>query len=130
VAAQMLDLAPYRAVSDRPPIRRDLSLAVADERTPEELGDRVRAALGERAAQVEAVEVLAETPGAMLPPAAAERLGLRPRQKNVLVRLTLRDLARTLTHEEANELRDIVYAALHEGAAWQWARGSGRALGG
>jgi phenylalanyl-tRNA synthetase alpha chain len=121
VAAQMLDLAPYRPVSDQPPIRRDLSLAVAGDATAEELGDRVRTALGEHADRVEAVEVVAETPGAALPAAAAARLGLRPGQKNVLVRLTIRDLTRTLTHAEANALRDRVYAALHEGAVWTWA---------
>ena len=121
IASQMLDLAPYRPVSDQPPIRRDLSIAVADGVTPEELGDRVRSALGERAAQVEAVVVLSETPGSVLPPAAAARLGLQPGQKNVLVRLTLRDLTRTLTHAEANELRDLAYGALHEGTVWTWA---------
>ena len=89
--------------------------------TPEELGDRVRSALGERAAQVEAVEVLSETPGSALPRAAAERLGLLPGQKNALVRLTIRDLTRTLTHAEANELRDAAYAALHQGTVWTWA---------
>jgi len=124
VAAQMLGLAPYRPVSNMPPIRRDLSLAVADERTPEELGDRVRSALGPRAAQVEAVEVLSETSGAALPPAATARLGLRSEQKNVLVRLTIRDLERTLTDAEANELRDAVYSALHEGTVWTWAAGT------
>lgn len=121
VAEQMLDLALYRAVSDQPPIRRDLSLAVDDGRTQEELGDRVRAALGPRAEQIEAVEVLSETPGSALPDVAAARLGLRPGQKNVLVRLTIRDLERTLTHAEANELRDAVYVALHEGSVWTWA---------
>ena len=94
---------------------------MAADLTAEELGDRVRAALGERAAQVEAVEVVSETPGAALPPAAVARLGLQPGQKNVLARLTIRDLTRTLTHDEANELRDAVYAALHEGTVWSWA---------
>ena len=123
VAAQMLDLAPYRPVSTRPPIRRDLSLAVAADLTAEELGDRVRSALGaSRSAQLEAVELLSETPGSALPAAAAARLGLRPGQKNVLVRLTIRDLSRTLTDDEANALRDAVYAALHEGSVWTWAQ--------
>jgi len=122
VASQMLDLEPYRPVSTRPPVRRDLSLAVSAELTAEELGDRVRSALGDaRAAQVEAIELLSETPGPALPPAAAARLGLRPGQKNVLVRLTIRDLSRTLTQREANELRDAVYAALHEGTVYVWA---------
>jgi len=40
-------------------------------------------------------------------------------------RLVIRDLARTLTSAEANELRDAVYAALHEGTAWLWAGENG-----
>jgi phenylalanyl-tRNA synthetase alpha chain len=121
IAAQMLDLEPYRPVSSQPPVRRDLSVAVDAARTPEELGDRVRQALGSRAESLEAVEVVSETPYADLPPQARERIGIAPGQKNVLVRLVIRDLVRTLTSAEANELRDAVYAALHEGSAWQWA---------
>ena len=115
VVAQLGDLERYRPVSAQPPMRRDLSVAVAANATPEELGDRVRGALGARAAAVEAVEIVAETPGAELPPQAAERLGLRPPQKNVLLRVVLRHPTRTLTDEEANRLRDDVYAAVHEG---------------
>jgi phenylalanyl-tRNA synthetase alpha chain len=122
VARQMLDLTPYRVVSNKPAIRRDLSLAVDESRTPEELGDRVRSALGDRVDQLEAVEVVSETPGAALSTLAAARLGLRAGQKNVLVRLVMRDLQRTLTHDEANEIRDLVYAALHEGTIWTFTR--------
>ena len=122
VAAQMLDVTPYRPVSNQPAIRRDLSLAVDESRTLEELGDRVRSALGVRAEQLEAVEVVSETPRSVLPQSAAARLGLTTGQKNVLVRLTIRDLQRTLTHDEANEIRDLVYAALHEGTVWTLAR--------
>jgi len=121
VAQQLRDLEPYRPVSSQPPVRRDLSVAVGADTTAEELGDRVRAALGDRAAAVEAVEVAAETPGEALPPQAAERLGLLPLQKNVLLRVVLRHPTRTLTDEEANRLRDDIYAAVHEGTAWTWA---------
>jgi phenylalanyl-tRNA synthetase alpha chain len=117
----MLDLSPYRAVSSMPPVRRDLSIVVNHATTAEELGDRVRAALGDRAEAIEAVEVMAETPYAQLPLAARVRLRLAPAQKNVLLRVVLRDLVRTLTHAEANELRDAVYAAVHEGIAMEWA---------
>ena len=123
VAAQMLDLSPYRAVSQMPPVRRDLSIAVDEGDTAEELGDRVRTALGPRAPAVEAVEVVGETPASALPAAAAARLGIAPDQKNVLLRVVLRDLERTLTHEEANDLRDAIYAALHRGTVWHWASG-------
>jgi phenylalanyl-tRNA synthetase alpha chain len=121
IAMQMLDLAPYRPVSSQPAIQRDLSIAIAVEARPEEIGDRVRRALGDRAASVESIEVLAETPCSALPPAARARLGIGPEQKNVLLKLVIRDLERTLTSAEANRLRDDVYAALHEGTAYAWA---------
>jgi phenylalanyl-tRNA synthetase alpha chain len=116
VASQMQDLSLYRPVSNRPAITRDLSLAVAEDDDVELLGDRVRDALGDQSDCVEAVEVLSETPGAELTEVAAERLGLQPGQKNVLVRVVLRHAERTLTREEANQVRERVFRALHAGA--------------
>jgi phenylalanyl-tRNA synthetase alpha chain len=121
VAAQMLDLSRYRPVSTQPPVRRDLSLAVRVTVDAEELGDRVRSALGERSNTVEAITVLSDTPRDELPPQAAARIGLQPDQKNLLVRVVLRHPTRTLSDGEANELRDVIYAALHEGNVHQWA---------
>jgi phenylalanyl-tRNA synthetase alpha chain len=121
VASQMLNLAGYRAVSDLPSIRRDLSVAVPEPEAAEDLGDRVREALGEEADLIEEVAVLSETRYEALPPAAVERLGLVPGQKNVLVRLVIRPFHRTLSDSEANRIRNRVYAALHRGTAEQWA---------
>ncbi|WP_437810961.1 PheS-related mystery ligase SrmL [Sorangium sp. So ce1078] len=121
IARQMLDLAPYRPVSSQPPVRRDLSIATRLDTTAEELGDLVRAALGDRAPSVELVQVVSETPHEALPPAAVQRLGSAPGQKNVLLRVVIRDVERTLTHEEANALRDAIFAALHEGRVHHWA---------
>ena len=115
IAGQMGDLALYRSVSNRPAITRDLSIAVPDDDAAEELGERVRTALGERADAVETVAIVSETPGVDLPELARARIGLQPGQKNVLVRVVLRHPSRTLTREEANELRDDVYDALHCG---------------
>ena len=117
----MTDLTPYRPVSAQPAICRDLSLAVTAGTMPEELGDRVRETLGARADYVEAVEVLSETPATSLPPGPAARLGISPAQKNVLLRVLLRHPTRTLTREEANILRDEIYAALHAGSVKTWA---------
>jgi phenylalanyl-tRNA synthetase alpha chain len=121
IQAQMLDLEPYRAVSAQPPICRDLSVAVAEEANAEELGDRVRSTLAAASGSIESVEVLSETSYLELSLAARRRLGIAPRQKNVLLRLVIRDLERTLTSAEANELRDAVYAVLHEGSVRTWA---------
>jgi phenylalanyl-tRNA synthetase alpha chain len=121
VVAQMLDLGPYRAVSNLPAVVRDLSVAVGSEDKVEDLGDRVRDALGTDAAAVEEVSVLSETAYDTLPPSAIARMGMAPSQKNVLVRVALRHLERTLTDAEANSLRDRVYAALHRGDRQEWA---------
>jgi phenylalanyl-tRNA synthetase alpha chain len=121
VVSQMRDLEPYRPVSSMPAVRRDLSVAVGVQVSAEELGDRVRAALGPAVDAVEAVALLSETPLGALPAEAAARLGIREGQKNVLVRVVLRHPTRTLTAGEANQLRDRVYAAIHEGSAHQWA---------
>lgn len=123
VARQMLDLEPYRPVSVMPAVRRDLSLAVDAATTPEELGDRVRRALGEDADVIESIEVLAETPHDALPAVAVRRMGLSPGQKNALVCVVLRALDRSLSHAECNILRDRIYRAVHQGARHEWASG-------
>lgn len=123
LSEQMLDLSPYREVSSMPPIRRDLSIAVAEEMTEEELGDRVRGCLGSEASAVEIVEILSETAYSELPLLARERLGIEAGQKNILLRVVIRSLDRTLTDTEGNLLRDRIYAALHEGTVKTWASG-------
>lgn len=129
VAEQMLTLERYRPVSAMPSVTRDLSIAVRAGLTHEELGDRIRNSLTpDDLAAVEQVEVLAETSGSALSGAAVARIGLSEGQKNVLVRLVLRHPTRTLTSEDANRIRDQVYAAAHEGSVPQWA-GSGQAGG-
>jgi phenylalanyl-tRNA synthetase alpha chain len=121
VAQQMLDLSVYLPVSAMPAIRRDLSVALDPADDVEVLGDRVRDALGPDADAVEEVSILSETSYDLVPPAARERLGLGVGQRNVLVRVVLRDLRRTLTGDEANQLRDRIYAAIHRGAVDTWA---------
>jgi phenylalanyl-tRNA synthetase alpha chain len=121
IGGQMHDLTTYRHASPMPPITRDLSIAVSGDDDEETLGDRVRDALGADASCVEEVRVLSATAYAQLPASAAGRLGVKPGQKNLLVRVVLRDLGKTLTNETANALRDRIYRALHQGTEYQWA---------
>jgi phenylalanyl-tRNA synthetase alpha chain len=121
IARQMLDLARYQRVSAMPAITRDLSVAVGADEDEETLGDRVRDALGADANRVEQVRVLSATGYEQLPSASADRLGATPGQKNLLVRVVLRDLDSTLTNRAANALRDRIYRALHQGTRHQWA---------
>jgi len=55
-------------VSNMPAIARDLSVAVAAGDDDQQLGDRVRDALGDDALAVEEVSVLIDTPYDDLPP--------------------------------------------------------------
>ena len=121
IAGQMLDLAPYRPVSSMPPITRDLSVAVSEDDDEETIGGQVRDALGADASCVEQVRVLSATAYQQLPASAIDRLGAKPGQKNLLVRVVLRDLDKTLTGDAANALRDRIYKALHQGMEYQWA---------
>lgn len=121
IACQMLDLAGYQPVSSMPPITRDLSVAVPSDEDEETLGDRIRDALGADASCVEDVRVLSATAYAQLPASAISRLGAKPGQQNLLVRVVLRDLEKTLTNQAANALRDRIYGALHQGTEYQWA---------
>lgn len=115
VVAQMQDLASYRSVSRMPAIRCDMSVMVEDSATLEELGDRVRGALGGLSAGIESLTIRSETALARLPAGAVQRMGAMPGQKNVLLRVVLRDLHRTLSRHEANELRNRIYLAVHRG---------------
>ena len=65
--------------------------------------------------------MLSATPYDDLPAGAIRRLGARPGQQNLLVRIVLRDLEQTLTNEAANTLRDRIYLAIHQGSEHQWA---------
>lgn len=116
---QMLDLKPWQLVSVMPPIRRDISIVVNETSDAETLGDTVRGALGERVDDLESVDILRITEYESLPPGARERLAIKPGQVNALLRITLRALSRTMTDNEANELRDVVYRAVHEGSVME-----------
>jgi phenylalanyl-tRNA synthetase alpha chain len=119
IASQMCDLSPYRPVSSRPPVRRDLSIAV-DDPDPELLGDRIRERLGAEARVIESIDILAQTPYEQLPASARTRMGMGPGQCNMLLRLVLRDHDHTLTDAQANRVRDLVYAGLHAGRVGEW----------
>lgn len=104
-----------------PAIAQDLSVAVDADDHVEELGDRIRDALEEQADAIEEVTIRSEIAYDRLPGSAIERIGMTAGQKNVLVRVVLRHVERTLTDLEANQLRDRIYAAIHQGARHEWA---------
>lgn len=121
IAEQMRDLTPWRPVSMMPPTRRDLSIVTDADISQELLGDQARSVLGTDADVLESLAVRAVTPHEQLPERARQRLGTEPGQANVLVRVVLRPVDYTLTDQQANVLRDRIYAALHPGPYLEWA---------
>ena len=115
IAAQMTNLGPYHEVSNQPVIKRDLSYSVPSEYVEEDISEDIRQALGNNVDMLESVEVLSETPYNKLPQVARERLGCGKDQKNVLVRITLRHLERSITNDEANRVYEQVYAKINHG---------------
>lgn len=121
IAAQMQDLLPYKEVSTMPSVKRDMSLVLDEQLSIEELGDQVREVLGDQSEWVEDLRILSESSYESLPQRVLSKLGMNPHQKNILLRMELKALERTLTDQECNELRDRVYGHLHQGDYWEWA---------
>jgi len=110
VVSQMKDLEPYPPVSFMPSISRDLSVPVATNITLGDVDILVRTHT--REGLVESVEIVSETPYDLVPDPAKQRLGIRPEEKNLLVRVTLRSFERTLKREEANSVRQTLFEVL------------------
>ncbi len=116
IAAQMKDLEKYHEVSSQPAIQRDMSYSVPAGYVEEDINEDIREALGDKQNILESVEILSETAYKDLPPKIQERLGIASDQKNVLVRITLRHLERTLENKEANQIYDDIYKKINHGS--------------
>ncbi len=116
IAEQMKDLEKYHEVSNQPSIQRDMSYSVPSSYVEEDVNEDIREALGKKAATLESVEILSDTPYSDLPIRIQERLGCKPDQKNVLVRITLRDLSRSITNKQANAIYNQVYSKVNYGS--------------
>ena len=115
IASQMHDLKPYQEVSNQPAIQRDMSYSIPQGYVEEDINEDIRESMGNDEHTLESVEVLSETAYKDLPPRIQERLGIKSNQKNVLVRVTLRHLERSLTNQEANNLYDSIYSKVNHG---------------
>lgn len=116
IAAQMKDLEKYHEVSSQPAIQRDMSYSIPANYVEEDINEDIREALGDKQNILESVEILSETAYKDLPQKIQERLGITSDQKNVLVRITLRHLERTLENKEANEIYDDIYEKINHGS--------------
>ena len=115
IAEQMTNLEQYREVSNQPAIKRDLSYSVPKGYVEEDISADIRDALDDKLDTLESVEILNETAHKDLPPLVRERLGCDASQKNVLVRITLRHLERSITNNEANQIYEDVYSQINKG---------------
>lgn len=117
IAEQMMNLEPYHEVSNQPAIKRDMSYCVPQSYVEEDISADIRDALDNRGDTLEEVQILSETAYDDLLEIAREHLGCQPDQKNVLVRITLRHLERSITNNEANEIYKQVYDQINKGTA-------------
>jgi phenylalanyl-tRNA synthetase alpha chain len=114
IKQQLTNLDLYRSVSKYPPVRQDLSVSVSQETNEEDVCEIIKDALGDNSNVIEEITIVSETNYDRLPAKAIERLGISPGQKNMLIRVVLRSHERSLTHKEANEMRDNIYRAVNQ----------------
>jgi phenylalanyl-tRNA synthetase alpha chain len=117
IAIQMKNLLPYVEISHQPALKRDLSYCVPVEHVEEDINEDIRRAMGNEVDILESVEILSTTSYNELPENVRTRLGCTPELKNILVRITLRHLSKTLTKEEGNSLYEKIYRLVNKGAA-------------
>jgi len=115
IAKQMVDLSLYNDVSHQPSIKRDMSYSIPQDYVEEDINEDIRNALGDNMNILESVEILSETASEKLPDSIRQRLGCKTDQKNVLVRITLRHLEKTLSNIQANEIYDDIYGKINYG---------------
>ena len=117
IAVQMMNIEPYNEVSNQPAIKRDLSYSVPKNYVEEDVSADIRKALGKNLDALEDVQIISEASYDELPEKIRERLGINSEQKNLLVRITLRHLERTITNDEANKIYEQIYAKINYGTA-------------
>lgn len=115
IASQMYDLKPYQDVSKMPVNKKDISVALDKLLTEEEIGDIITEKCAAYLDYIEEIKVMSETSYQDLPLVAIERMGVLEHQKNILLRIVLRHLSKTITTEEAKAIRNIIYNTLHQG---------------
>lgn len=113
---QMYDLKKYKEVSRQPSIQRDLSIAIDENINEEEITEMITMGLHSETLEViETIKLLNETTYSEMPAIGIERLGMRVGQKNVLLRVVLRDLLVSIEREKANSIYNEIYALIHKG---------------
>ncbi len=115
IAVQMMNIDKYHEVSNQPAIKRDMSYCVPENYVEEDISAEIRNALKDNVDALEDVTILNQTNYSDLPDKIKVRLGIKPGQKNMLVRVTLRHLERTITNNEANKIYEQIYKDINYG---------------
>ena len=93
-----------------------MSIAINKEVNEEELTEIILNNVNKETEKIiESIKVINETKYEKLPNVAIERLGMNNSQKNVLLKITIRDLNKTLLSKEANEIYSEIYQIIHQG---------------
>ena len=114
ISRQMLNLEPYKEVSNYPCQVSDLSISINKSIDSELLGDMVRRLMID-SSMIEEITIRSETEYEKLPDHVSERLGMTSDMKNILIRLVIRSLDKTMTKDEVNSISKHLYHGLHEG---------------
>jgi len=114
IHTQMLNLYPYKEVSNYPHISRDISIAILNDMDNELLGDEIRTLI-ENSDWIEEISIKSETSYDNLPSHVSERLGMNETMKNVLIGIKMRALDHTLGKSEVNSVINQLYVKVHRG---------------
>ncbi len=114
VQKQMQNLDKYKSVSKLPATKRDFSISVSKDLLLEELTEKIIDIVGDKKEMIEEISLLSETNYEDLSQPVRDRLGIKENQKNVLFRIILRHVSRTLTSQECNDLYENLYQKINE----------------
>lgn len=118
VKKQLENLNEYKQVSNQPSTRRDLSIAINKNINEEELTELILNSLDlNQVNLIESIKIISETSYENLPIIAVERLGIDVNQKNVLLRVILRDLTNSIESQKANDIYTQIYKNIHQGTS-------------
>lgn len=116
IQKQMNDLKKYKVISKQPSTKRDLSIAIDESINEEELTELILEAVDKDTLdKIETIKIVAETHYNDLVDIAKEKLGINPSQKNILLRIVLRDLVTSIESETANKIYGMIYEKIHKG---------------
>lgn len=116
IQEQMRNLSKYKEISRQPSIQRDMSIAIPSDMNEEELTEIISTNLNPDILNiVESIKLVEETSYHSLPMIAIQRLGMNESQKNVLLRVILRDLIISIPRAKANEAYNEIYEIVHCG---------------